>query len=639
MGRPCLLAGFSAMSEAGASLLDDRLALGMVPKTKLVKLSSPSFHYHYKDRMAFEHHGQQLPDKIGSFQSFLQGYVMASSFLRQHPLPSRPRSVLERDLAAEQRAHRKARKLYKARLRKCGVRLKYILLCRQGLEDIQYNAQAEVTEEEIAQAEEGAMDEDDFLWTPQSLIAFRLELEKLVVFDYLCRNTDRGLDNFMVYHIRGAESNNIRLGAIDNSLAWPIKHPDGIRDYPYGWLYLPSDLIGGPFSQATKDIFLPLLSSPKWWHETEQALLDLFKQDEHFSVKLFERQMAVFKGQGWNILQCLRQDNEGPIELCARPKKVVHKSEQIISESAVRAIRGVKLSLVPSSDEASHSICKQNEHGAKSASPCGSVPAQAVTIEIGTEIAETLSHDAPLTDGTHPRSLPQTSVVAACPKTPGSDGMEAQKRPADRSSLGIEVLESINKAAKSSQRPVFTKALSGPDIFTTRVQQKKQSLDEGKPNQRQTRSQRGTLAPSRREASNVREPDGQEDEEASSLAPAGMSSSDYFTYGVGRHRGSEETDMPSIDGALAPIGATTTARNGVANPGLLQKKLQRPSRRRRRNWSVTSFGTRYRDDDRDGTESDNEPLLTPAGEERLMKVIVEKLVDDKSLPWQAWLRS
>ncbi|PWN21075.1 hypothetical protein BCV69DRAFT_236692, partial [Microstroma glucosiphilum] len=301
MGRPCLLAGFSAMSEAGASLLDDRLALGMVPKTKLVKLSSPSFHYHYKDRMAFEHHGQKLPDKIGSFQSFLQGYVMASSFLRQHPLPSRPRSGSSSGTTSSSK----------------------------DTQAVQGSA-TEVTEEEIAQAEEGALEEDDFLWTPESLMAFRLELEKLVVFDYLCRNTDRGLDNFMIYHARGAGSNDIRLGAIDNSLAWPIKHPDGIRDYPYGWLYLPSDLIGGPFSQATKDIFLPLLSSPKWWYETEQALLDLFRQDEHFSIKLFESQMAIFKGQGWNILQCLRQDDEGPIELCARPKKVVRRSEQII---------------------------------------------------------------------------------------------------------------------------------------------------------------------------------------------------------------------------------------------------------------------------------------------------------------------
>lgn len=64
MGRPCLIAGFSAMSEAGASLLDERLQLGLVPITKLVQLSSPSFHYHYSDRMAFEHHGTDLPQKV-----------------------------------------------------------------------------------------------------------------------------------------------------------------------------------------------------------------------------------------------------------------------------------------------------------------------------------------------------------------------------------------------------------------------------------------------------------------------------------------------------------------------------------------------------------------------------------------------
>lgn len=82
MGRPCLIAGFSAMSEAGASLLDDRLSLGMVPKTKLVGLSSPSFHYAYKDRVAWEFHGQRLPEKVSVI-------VQSSPDLRCRP-PAHP---------------------------------------------------------------------------------------------------------------------------------------------------------------------------------------------------------------------------------------------------------------------------------------------------------------------------------------------------------------------------------------------------------------------------------------------------------------------------------------------------------------------------------------------------------------------
>lgn len=320
MGRPCLIPGFSAMSEAAASLLDDQLKLGLVPKTQLVNLSSPAFHYHYNDRRAWEEHGQPLPEKVGSFQSFLHGYTMASSFLRRNPFPTRPRSILERDLAAEQLTHRKMRKREKARLRKCGVRLKYFLLCRQGVGGDEERgaaaaaANGDVEQGDDAEGEAGREDDDDtFLWTADLLHSFRLELEKLVVFDYLCRNTDRGLDNFMVRHMRASEASGdrIKLGAIDNSLAWPIKHPDGIRDYPFGWLFLPMDIIGGPFHRSTKEHFLPLLESPKWWRETEVELRKLFEQDEHFSEKLFESQMAVFKGQGWNVVQALRSDDEG----------------------------------------------------------------------------------------------------------------------------------------------------------------------------------------------------------------------------------------------------------------------------------------------------------------------------------------
>lgn len=116
---------------------------------------------------------------------------MASTFLRSHPFPTRPRSVLERDLAAEQRAHRKSRKQYSARLRKALTKIKYLCLCRQGLEDIQYDAATDIYPEDLReqatgkdsgedeQREAGANDDAEFLWTPELLQAFRLELEKV----------------------------------------------------------------------------------------------------------------------------------------------------------------------------------------------------------------------------------------------------------------------------------------------------------------------------------------------------------------------------------------------------------------------------------------------------------------------------
>lgn len=126
------------------------------------------------------------------------------------------------------------------------------------------------------------------MWTESLKQSFREELEKLVILDYIMRNTDRGLDNWMIKvdwetgkativsdpvrmnmetvneepGPRPAEHSHtpspapraanpykshkpmdassrkptgdepkIALGAIDNSLSWPWKHPDAWRRY------------------------------------------------------------------------------------------------------------------------------------------------------------------------------------------------------------------------------------------------------------------------------------------------------------------------------------------------------------------------------------------------------------------------
>lgn len=126
-----------------------------------------------------------------------------------------------------------------------------------------------------------------FVWTDALKQSFREELEKLVILDYIMRNTDRGLDNWMVkvdwetgtvslasdpirlnldtpddseqprpVDISSLPSTpskvshpyakqrpmqassasrskskqpEMSLGAIDNSLSWPWKHPDAWR--------------------------------------------------------------------------------------------------------------------------------------------------------------------------------------------------------------------------------------------------------------------------------------------------------------------------------------------------------------------------------------------------------------------------
>jgi len=115
----------------------------------------------------------------------------------------------------------------------------------------------------------------------------------------------------------------ITVGAIDNSLSWPWKHPDAWRSFPFGWLFLPVDLIGRPFSQKTRDHFLPLLTSTQWWSQTQLALRRVFQIDPDFQERMFARQIAVMKGQAWNVVETLKTPDHGPLELTRRAKVCV----------------------------------------------------------------------------------------------------------------------------------------------------------------------------------------------------------------------------------------------------------------------------------------------------------------------------
>jgi hypothetical protein len=129
------------------------------------------------------------------------------------------------------------------------------------------------------------------------------------------------------------------VAAIDNSLAFPHQHPNGWREYAYGWLFLPASLIGQPFSRSTREYFLPLLTSQQWWAETVYELRKLFVIDPDFNVRMFERQMAVMKGQAWNIVECLKHEEEGPLELCRRQKALVwDEAVQVIWDEVDQAI-------------------------------------------------------------------------------------------------------------------------------------------------------------------------------------------------------------------------------------------------------------------------------------------------------------
>ncbi|KAG9015617.1 phosphatidyl inositol kinase [Tulasnella sp. 427] len=342
------------ISEAAASLLDDRLGLNIVPQTQLVSLSSPAFSYGWVDRVNYKK-GKQLPEKVGSMQTFMNGYKDASAFLRDHPWPGRAISDTYDD-----KPHRSGT----TSLKKCSNALG--VMCGRIGEDVDDDDYDDMYD----QQQRPEYPSGSFSWTPAMQQEFREELERLIILDYLMRNTDRGLDNFMIKFCEGQRDSvvtrapvaspvpqyptmnhpapspypsmapnsstlqppqmntprgpspngkaperepcyldrpHMHIAAIDNSLSFPHQHPKGWREFTYGWLYLvrqmPVSLIGRPFSQSTRDVFLPLLSDPEWWSETTFQLRQLHKVDDGFNERMFQRQMAVMKGQGWNIVQ------------------------------------------------------------------------------------------------------------------------------------------------------------------------------------------------------------------------------------------------------------------------------------------------------------------------------------------------
>lgn len=357
-GRACLIPNLSYVSEAAAYVLDTQLRINLVPYTDVVYLSSKSFYYDFWERRSTWSGKKSLPAKPGSFQVFLKGFKDANMFLREHPWPDQNNADFRPDMENKRKRRPFAN-------------------CIPG-------GHLSEDEEGPPRVDSPALGQPQrFQWTSKLKQSFREELEKLVILDYIMRNTDRGLDNWMIRidskteevtmvaeppRANGTlsagnstpratspgqkpESNTSRpyrryeameqssrtgtpvpseqasatvtLGAIDNSLSWPWKHPDAWRSYPFGWLFLPVSLIGQPFTQKTRDHFLPLLTSTAWWSETTLALRRVFAMDSDFKERMFARQVAVMKGQAWNVVETLKQADHGPLELTRRARVCV----------------------------------------------------------------------------------------------------------------------------------------------------------------------------------------------------------------------------------------------------------------------------------------------------------------------------
>ncbi|XP_054600824.1 phosphatidylinositol 4-kinase type 2-alpha [Nothobranchius furzeri] len=294
-GRDCLVLNQGYLSEAGASLVDQKLELNIVPRTKVVYLASETFNYSAIDRvksrgkkLALEKvpkvgqrfHRIGLPPKIGSFQLFVDGYKDADFWLRRfeaEPLPEN---------------------------------------------------------------------------TNRQLL---LQFERLVVLDYIIRNTDRGNDNWLLkYDCPMDPVGNrdtdwvvvkepiIKLAAIDNGLAFPLKHPDSWRAYPFYWAWLPQAKV--PFSQEIRDLVLPKLADPNFIKDLEEDLYELFKKDPGFDRGQFHKQVSVMRGQILNLSQALK-DGKSPLQLVQMPPVTVETArapQRANSESYTQSFQSRK---------------------------------------------------------------------------------------------------------------------------------------------------------------------------------------------------------------------------------------------------------------------------------------------------------
>lgn len=303
-GRSCLIPNLGYICESAASLLDQRLQINIVPYTDTVVMESTSFYDKRKTWLFLCTMEPRKQRKLGSFQLFLKDYIGADEFLNKHPLPGMYRDEIPQIKNANKGSNATENTNSSEATATGGT----------GTSDADSNTKNNKAHEK-------------FEWTEANLAKFRLELEKLIILDYIMRNTDRGLDNWMIKVVPRSGSVeaewDIKLAAIDNGLAFPWKHPDEWRSYPYGWLYLPLQMLVQPFSEATRRHFLPILTSSQWWDESYKEFTNVFSRDSDFKLRMWKKQWAVLKGQAFNVVETLKDIRQGPLELVRRTRCLV----------------------------------------------------------------------------------------------------------------------------------------------------------------------------------------------------------------------------------------------------------------------------------------------------------------------------
>lgn len=113
------------------------------------------------------------------------------------------------------------------------------------------------------------------------------QFQKLVILDYVIRNTDRNTDNWLVRIDEGPASPGssgvtITVRAIDNGLAFPIVHPAGMRTFPFQWALVP--IASEPFLPEMLE-FAERLANAEIMEDLLASLCLLFKLDPAYRAK------------------------------------------------------------------------------------------------------------------------------------------------------------------------------------------------------------------------------------------------------------------------------------------------------------------------------------------------------------------
>eukprot|EP01135_Chromosphaera_perkinsii_P010933 Nk52_evm17s2284 gene=Nk52_evmTU17s2284 len=370
-GRSCLIPNQGYLSEAGASLVDEKMRLNVVPKTKVVHLASTSFYYRRDWFSAFKKN-KRLPKKVGSLQLFVNGYKDAMYYLRKEFLKKlSPELQKEFQLQFEslvildyvtrntdrgndnwlikydgdipcESTETLDREVHMEDKERCISPNAYSDLPLNGKVEDGNGKGNEAAEGHVAgdsstpnNANEDPEGEVEMYYGKQHLNGDILTGQVSASYSNLKQSDSDSEDEEAETPAFSSDSSEygdgarksrtgrIKIAAIDNGLSFPFKHPDSWRAYPYHWAWLEQAKI--PFSEETCERLLPLVTDQKFTDSLCDDLFKLFKEDKGFDKGLFESQMSVLRGQMINLRKAL-EERKSPFELVQMPVfAVAHK--------------------------------------------------------------------------------------------------------------------------------------------------------------------------------------------------------------------------------------------------------------------------------------------------------------------------